>query len=509
MPDILALIIGIGSLMGGSLLGYLARQSIAKRQADAIESIIHKRIGEAKNQAEEIISRSKNKGRQILRVAEEQESQRKKELSRTEGFLREKESNLENRSLFLIGKEKELTEKAQKLRAIKESIETLKDSLEKKLEYISGLSKQEAKKEILANVEQEYEIEILEKIRRLEQEGDEKYERKAKEILADVIQRYALSQAQETTTSTVSLPNDEIKGRIIGKEGRNIKVLERCTGTEIIIDETPEAVTISAFNPIRRQIAKIALEKLLKDGRIQPARIEDEVKKAEEEINSQIKKAGEQAIFQTGILGLAPKLIQLLGRLHYRTSYGQNVLLHSIEVSFLAGALASELGLDVELSKRAGLLHDIGKSMDHQVQGSHVEIGIKILEKLGEPKEVIEAMRCHHEDYEPESIEAVIVKVADQISGARPGARKESLEEYLKRLENLEKIANSFDGVKKSYAIQAGRELRVFVEPEEVDDLNAYKMAKGIATKIQEELRYPGEIKITLIREKRIIEYAK
>ncbi len=509
MSDILVLVIGVGSLMGGSFLGYLARQSIAKRQADAIESIIHKRISEAKNQAEEIIGRSKNKGRQILKIAEEQEGQRKKELSKTERFLREKEGNLENRSQFLIGKEKELSEKVQKLRTIKESIEGLKDNLEKKLEQVSGLSKQEAKKEVLANVEQEHEIEILERIRRLEQEGDEKYERKAKEILADVIQRYALSQAQETTTSAVNLPSDEIKGRIIGKEGRNIKALEHCTGTEIIIDETPGIVTISAFNPIRRQIAKIALERLLKDGRIQPARIEDEVKKAEEEVNSQTKKAGEQAIFQTGILGLAPKLIQLLGRLHYRTSYGQNVLLHSIEVSFLAGGLASELGLDVELCKRAGLLHDIGKSMDHQVQGSHVEIGIKILEKLGEPKEVIEAMRCHHEDYKPESIEAIIVKVADQISGARPGARKESLEEYLKRLENLEKIANSFEGVKKSYAIQAGRELRVFVEPEEVDDLNAYKMAKDIAAKIQEELRYPGEIKVTLIREKRIVEYAK
>jgi len=509
MLDIFVLLIGIATLMGGSFLGYLARQSIAKKQADAIELTIHRRLGEAKIQSEALISQTRKKARRILDLSEEQKTQRERELLKTENFLREKETNLESRSRFLVSKEKELVEKVQKLRRVKDSIETLKQDLEKKLETASGFSKDEAKKEIFTNIEAESEAEILERIRKMEREGEERYEKRAKEILADIIQRCALSQAQEITTTTLTLPNDEVKGRIIGKEGRNIKVLERLTGTEVIIDETPEAVTISGFNPVRRQVAKLALEKLVKDGRIQPARIEAEVKKAEEEIAAQIKKMGEQAVFQAGILGLEPKLTQLLGRLYFRTSYGQNVLMHSIEVSYLAGALAAELRGNVELAKKAGLLHDIGKSIDHQVEGSHVEIGIKILEKLGERKEVIEAMRTHHGDYEPESLEAVLVQVADQISGARPGARKESLDEYLKRLENLEKIANTFSGIKESYAIQAGRELRVFVKPEEIDDLAAHKMAKEIAAKIQEELRYPGEIKVTLIREKRIVEYAK
>ncbi len=509
MLDIFVLLIGIAALMSGSFLGYLARQSIAKKQADAIELTIHRRLSEAKVQSEALISQTRKKARRILDLSEEQKTQRERELLKTENFLREKETNLESRSRFLVSKEKELVQKVQKLRRVKDSIETLKQDLEKKLETASGFSKDEAKKEIFTNVEAENEAEILERIRKMEREGEERYEKRAKEILADIIQRCALSQAQEITTTTLTLPNDEVKGRIIGKEGRNIKVLERLTGTEVIIDETPEAVTISGFNPVRRQVAKLALEKLVKDGRIQPARIEAEVKKAEEEIAAQIKKMGEQAVFQAGILGLDSKLTQLLGRLYFRTSYGQNVLMHSIEVSYLAAALAAELGGNVELAKKAGLLHDIGKSIDHQVEGSHIEIGIKILEKLGERKEVIEAMRAHHGDYEPGSLEAILVQVADQISGARPGARKESLDEYLKRLENLEKIANAFSGIKESYAIQAGRELRVFVKPEEIDDLAAHKMAKEIAAKIQEELRYPGEIKVTLIREKRIVEYAK
>jgi len=509
MSEILISIIGFASLMVGSVLGYYARQSIAKRKAGTLEAEIQKKIKEVRDRSQLIISEAKEQASEILEKARVQVEQRQEDLLKTERFLRKKETSLEERDVFLDKKEQELKRKIQRLREMKELIDELKKKAEKKLEEIAGISKAKAKKELLETVEKECQKEIFERIKRMEKEGQERFERQAKEILASVIQRCAVSQAQEVTTTIVSLPNEEIKGRIIGKEGRNIKTLEKLTGTEIVIDETPEIVVISGFNPIRRQIAKTALERLIKDRRIQPARIEQEVKKAEQEIASQIKEAGEQAIFETGVLGLDSKLVELLGRLNFRTSYGQNVLLHSIEVSHLAGALASELGANVQVCKKAGLLHDIGKSLDHQVEGSHVDIGIKILEKFGVEKEVIDAMKSHHGDCEPESLEAVLVQVADQISGARPGARKENLEEYLKRLEDLEKIALSFPGVEKAYAIQAGRELRVFANPEEIDDLEAYKLAKEIASKIQEELRYPGEIKVTLIRERRVVEYAK
>jgi len=349
----------------------------------------------------------------------------------------------------------------------------------------------------------------LEKLRKLETEGWEKYEEKAKELLTTAIQKCALNQAHEITTTSLTLPSEEIKGRIIGKEGRNIRTLEKLTGVEIIVDEAPETVVISGFDPIRRQIAKIALEKLIQDGRIQPARIEEQVQLAEANISKQIKEAGETAIYDTGVIGLDPKIIQLLGRLKFRTSFGQNALLHSIEVSHLAGALAAEIGTDISVCKKAGLLHDIGKSVDHQIEGSHVDIGIKILEKFGVEKEVIDAMKSHHEEYPYTTLESIIVQSADQISGARPGARKDTLENYLKRLGELEKIALRFPGVEKAWALQAGREIRVFVKPEEVDDLAAKSLARDIANQIQEELRYPGEIKVNVIRELRVIEHAK
>lgn len=509
MSEVLILTLGFGSLMVGSFLGYFARQSIAKRKADTLEATLHKRLSEAKEKADRILIKSKKQAKRIIEEAEAEERERKRELIKTERFLREKESGLEKRSEQLIKKERSVLERVKELRETKETIKDLRRKAERKLEELSGLSKGKAKKELLNRVEEECSAEVLDKIRRLEEEGERRYERKAKEILVSVIQRQALSQVQELTTSVLALPNDEIKGRIIGKRGRNIKVLEQLTGTEIVVDDTPETVVISAFNPIRRQIAKLALEKLVRDGRIQPAHIEKEVKEAEEQIKVLIKKAGEQAVFQTGILGLNPKIIQLLGRLHFRTSYGQNVLSHSIEVSQLAGALAGELDADIDICKRAGLLHDIGKAIDHQVEGSHVEIGIKILQRLGEPEEIINAMKSHHGDYKAETIEAVLVQVADQISGARPGARKENLEDYLMRLRNLEKMAHSFSGIADAYAIQAGRELRVFVKPEEINDLQARKLARELAAKIQQELKYPGEIKVTVIREKRVVEYAK
>jgi len=395
------------------------------------------------------------------------------------------------------------------LKKIKAGLEDLKEESLIKLEKISRLTRKEAKKELLKNLEEEYQKDILEKIKRLEDQGKDQIEKKAKEILAFAIQKFALSQAQDITTSTLALPSDEIKGRIIGKEGRNIKTLEKLTGVEIVVDETPETVLISGFDPIRRQIAKISLEKLIEDGRIQPARIEEVVKKTKEEIVKQIREAGEQAVYETGVVNLDPKLVNLLGRLKFRTSYGQNVLLHSIEVCHLAGALAAEIGADIRICKKAGLLHDIGKAVDQQIEGSHVDIGIKILEKFNESKEIIDAMKSHHEEYPYNSIEAVLVQTADQISGARPGARKDTLENYLKRLEELEDIAKSFNGVKEAWSLHAGREIRVFVKPEEIDDFAASTLAKNIARRIKEDLTYPGEIKVTVIRENRVVEYAK
>ncbi len=509
MTQFILLVVGVFALVAGSVLGYFARQSIARRKADTIEVTLQKRISQVKKDAQDLISKAKEKAGQIIEKTKKDVWSQRQEFFRAEKLLLRRENTIGERASNLEEKEKEFREKVEKLKEIKVALEGLKQETLKKLERVSKLSQRDAKKELLENIEKEYQMEITEKMRKLEEDGFEKYEKKAKEILSLAIQRCALSQAQDLTTSTVALPNEEIKGRIIGKEGRNIKTLERLTGVEIVVDETPETVMISGFDPIRRQIAKTALEKLIQDGRIQPARIEDTVQKVESEIVSKIKEEGEKAVYDTGIIDLDPKLIQLLGRLRFRTSYGQNVLLHSIEVSHLAAILASELGVNSKIAQKAGLLHDIGKAVDHQIQGSHTDIGIKILEKFDVEKEVIDAMKSHHEEYPAESIEAVLIQVADQISGARPGARKDTLENYLKRLEDLEGIALSFSGIEKAYAIQAGRELRVFVKPEEIGDLTAKKLAREIANKIQEELRYPGEIKITLIRENRLIEYAR
>ena len=503
------LIVGIVAISLGSILGYYARQSIAKRNYRTIEAKIQKKISQARTRTEEILAGATKEANQILEATKKEEDERRAALFKTERLLLQRENILENKLSAFESRERAFQEKVRKLREIKESLEGLKTEALEKLERISGLPREEAKKELLENLEKEYQKEILEKMKKLETEGQDRFERKAKEILAQAIQKCALSQAQEITTTTVPLPSEEIKGRIIGKEGRNIRTLEKLTGVEIIVDETPEAVVISGFDPIRRQIAKTALEKLIQDGRIQPARIEEKVEATQKEIASQIREAGEQAIYDTGLVGLDPKLVQLLGRLRFRTSYGQNVLLHSIEVSHLAAALAAEIGANSSICKKAGLLHDIGKAVDQQVEGSHTDIGIKILEKFGVEKEVIDAMKSHHEEYPYQTIEAVIVQAADQISGARPGARKDTLENYLRRLGDLENIALSFSGVEKAWALQAGREIRVFVKPEEVDDLLAKKLAKEIANKIQEELKYPGEIKVNLIRENRVIEYAK
>lgn len=509
MSSLILVSVGFLALAIGSVLGYFARQSIARRKADTIEITLRKKISQVKKGAEEITLKAKEKASQIIEEAKRDVQGERREIFKGQKLLMKRENVLAERTSTLEQKESEFREKVDKLKEVKAALEDLKQQALKDLEKIANLSKEQAKKELLDNLEKEYKIDILGKMQKLEQAGIEKYEKRAKEILASAIQKYALSQAHDLTTTTVTIPSDDLKGRIIGKEGRNIKTLEKLTGVEIVVDESPETVMISGFDPVRRQIAKLALERLVQDGRIQPARIEETVHKVESEIANQIKESGERAVYETGIVDLDPKIIQLLGRLRFRTSYGQNVLLHSIEVFFLAEALASELGADVKIAKKAGLLHDIGKAVDHQIQGSHTDIGIRILEKFGVEQEVITAMKSHHEEYPAESIEAVIVQVADQISGARPGARKDTLENYLKRLQDLEGVATSFSGVDKAYAIQAGREIRVFVKPGEIDDLKAKKLSKEIANKIQEELKYPGEIKVTLIRENRIVEYAR
>lgn len=482
----------------GIFLGYVLRQFLAKLRAGTIEQRLQKKIVQAEKEAGTLLSKSKN-----------QEDERRKALLGTEQLLLKREAGLDQKLSVYEEKEQEFFAKVEKLKKEEQKLAESKNEALKNLEQVAKLSREEAKEQLLKGVQESYEKDILGRIRKLEAEGQERFESRAKEILAYAIQKTAVSQVQEISSTTVPLPSEDMKGKIIGKEGRNIRALERAAGVEIIVDETPEAVVISGFDPLRRHVAKVALERLMKDGRIHPTRVEEEVEKVQQEIEQQIKEAGETAVFDVGIVGSDPKLIQLLGRLKFRTSYGQNVLLHSIEVAHLAGALAAEIGVNISIAKKAGLFHDIGKALDHQVEGSHVDIGMRVLEKFGVEKEVINAMKSHHEQHPYETIEAVLVQAADAISAARPGARKDSLENYLKRIAELENVTNSFEGVEKSYAIQAGREIRVFVKSKEVSDVEAEKLTKDIAGRIEEELRYPGEIKVTLVRENRFVEYAR
>ena len=503
------IVLGVIALAVGSVLGYFARQSIARKQAGTIEAKLVKMTEEAKREAKETIIQAKDKAIQLLEEAKREQKEREQQIVKMEDRIERREQGLEVKTQDLEKKYVELTEKANKVKEIKEQLTQLEAKKMAELERVAKLNQEEAKAELLAQVEKEHQETLAKKIQRLEEEGKEELNKKARNILALAMQRYGASQAAEITTSSVNLPSDDLKGRIIGKEGRNIKTLEKLTGVEVIVDDTPGAIVISAFDPIRRQIAKIALEKLMADGRIQPARIEDAVEKAKEEIAEKIQQAGNAVVYDTGVTGLDPRLIRILGRLSFRTSYGQNVLLHSMEVAHLSAAIAAEIGADETLAKKAGLLHDIGKAITHEVEGSHVEIGKMILQKFNVSEDVIRTMQAHHEEYPYESVESIIVQVADQVSGARPGARKDTLEAYLKRLEELEKVANSFPGIEKSYAIQAGREIRIFVQPDKIDDLEARKIAKQIADKIQQELDYPGEIKVTVIRETRTVEYAR
>jgi ribonuclease Y len=503
----ITLYLTIGFIVG-LIVGYLIRRWFVQQKIESAERKAEELLKAAKVKQQEIFYKAKEEALKIIEEAKREEAERRQELKAAEERLEKRQSLFDKKLFELEERQNELNERANRLEEAKQKIKQLYEEAKAKLEEISGYTEEEARKVLFEQIEKDYQAIVLERIKKLEQQGSEEIEKKTKQMLLTAMERLASSVAAERTTSVVNLPSDEMKGRIIGREGRNIKVIEQLTGTEIIVDDTPGVIFISGFNPIRRQLAKRALEKLIADGRIQPARIERYVDEAKGELIQDIKSAGEEAVYQLGIAGLDPKLIQILGRLKYRTSYGQNVLQHSIEVANLSAILASELGADVALAKKAGLFHDLGKAVDQEVEGTHPEIGKELGEKYGLPEEVLTAIATHHEDHPPTLI-AIIVKVADAISAARPGARRDTYEEYLKRLEDLEQIAKGFKGVEKSYAIQAGRELRVFVIPQEIDDLQAAKLAREIADKIEEELKYPGEIKVTVIRENRITEFAR
>lgn len=498
---VVALIVGIGA-------GYITRKKVAQNEANSVEAKMRGMINDAKTKEQEILLSAKEKALKVIDDAKLEEEARRKELRAMQQRLENRETLFDQKLLDLESKQTKLQEKTKQIDDIKEQINTIKQDQLTKLEKIATMNKAEAQEVLLKNVEREAAQTLLGRIKKLDEESTEAVEEKARQMLTDAIQRCSVAHAVEFTTSVVELPSDEMKGRIIGREGRNIKTLEQLTGVEIVVDDTPQAITISAFSPIRRQVAKKALERLILDGRIQPAKIEDAIEEAKREIAIEIKKAGENACYETGIAGLDPKLVQIVGRLKYRTSYGQNVLQHSIEVANLSALIAEEIGANVAVARKAGFLHDIGKAVDQEIQGTHPEIGRDIAKKFNLPEEIIGPILTHHEDH-PSTIEGVIVKVADAISGARPGARKDTYERYLQRLEELEKIAQRQEGVEKVYAIQAGREIRVFVEPNKVSDIDARKVAEQIAKDIEAELKYPGEIKVTVIRENRIIEYAR
>src|SRR3989339_14773 len=492
------------SLPVGIAIGYYLRKGLAKKLTGSIEEKAEKLLAETKNKQRELLLQAKDKAIQIIDEAKKEEEGRRQDLLSAQKRL----SLFDQKLLELQEKQQKLYDKANQVEKVKAEIQKIKDDHLAKLEEISGLTKEEAKKFLLDRTEKTIKEELVVRISKLERESSDVRDVKAKELLSLAIERCASSHATEITTTTITIPSDEMKGRIIGREGRNIKTIEQLTGTEIIIDDTPEAITVSGFSPIRRHVAKKALEKLILDGRIHPGRIEEAVEQAKKELAMDIKKAGEDAVYELGVAGFDPKLVQILGRLKYRTSFGQNALQHSLEVAHLSALLAEELGANVSVAKKAGLLHDIGKAVDHEVTGTHPEIGRDIAKKFNIPEEIIIPIATHHDDMPP-TLEAIIVKVADAISGARPGARKDTYEHYLQRLEDLEKVARSFDGVEKTYAIQAGREIRVFVTPDKIDDLGALKLAQEIAKKIEEELKYPGEIKVNVIREKRVVEYAR
>ena len=501
------------SLAIGTFIGMAIRKKIAESKIESAEKESKRLVELAKIEAENLKKEEIIKAKEEIMVAradlDQEIKERRSEIQRQESRIIQKEENLEKRESNFDKKEREIEKEQEELKNKEQEIEELRQKEIQVLQDVAQLSQEEAKVQLLKVVEQEITAEKADLIRNLEQKAKEDSAKNAKEIVSYAIQKCAADHSAETTVSIVQLPSDDVKGRIIGREGRNIKALETLTGIDLIIDDTPEAVILSGFDPLRREVARIALEKLIDDGRIHPAKIEEMVEKAKEELSATIKEEGERASIESGVMGLNPELIKLLGKLKYRTSYGQNVLKHSIEVSNLARIMAEELGLDAKLARRAGLLHDIGKALDHDMEGTHVEIGVDILKKFKENPLVINAVEAHHGDVEPQTLEAVLVQAADAISASRPGARRETLEAYIKRLESLEAIADSFEGVDKSFAIQAGREVRIMVKPEKISDDQMILLARDVSKRIEEEMDYPGQIKVNVIRETRAIDYAK
>lgn len=493
----------------GIAFGYFLRWIISLGKKGSVELDIKKMLLEAKEESTRILTEAETKAENTLKAARIEIKEREDKLEKAEERLIKKEDLLDKRQIDIDSESESLKSKISEVKKLKERADGLIHERQIALEKASGLTRDEAKLELFSQIEKESHEDILARIQKFERMGGEELESKARDILATTIQRLATAVPAEIMTTTVAIPSDEVKGKIIGKEGRNIKAFERATGVEVIVDDTPGSITLSSFDPVRRQIARVALEALIVDGRIQPAKIEEAVEKAKQEISKIIKDKGEEAVYECGIYNLDPKLVAILGRLHFRTSYGQNVLQHSIEMTHLARMLAEELGANVTVAKTGALLHDIGKAVDHEVAGTHVEIGRRILQKFGVSEEVVKAMQAHHGEYPYETIESVIVQIADAISGGRPGARRDTVENYLKRLKELEAITTQFEGVEKSFALQAGREIRVFVNPSEMTDLEAKKLARDIANRIEQELKYPGEIKVTVIRESRVIEFAR
>ena len=497
-----ALVIGVG-------VGYYLRLVISLGKKGSMELEIKQIMLAAKEDAQKVIDEAKKKGEKHLEEVNKETKQKEEEWKHTENRLIKKDEMLDNRQVEIDKEVEKIKFKIEEIKKIKERVDNMEGEKEKELEKVSHLSVEDAKGILFKGIEEKYEEDLVVRMQKMESLNSEKLDRRAKDILATSINRLAASTASEMMTTSVNIPNDDIKGKIIGKEGRNIRAFEKTSGVELIIDETPGAIVISSFDPVRRQIARLALENLILDGRIQPAKIEEVVAKATEDINKIIKDKGDQAVYECGIFNLDPRISAIVGRLYFRTSYGQNVLQHSIEMAHIAGMLAEELGADVQIAKAGALVHDIGKALDHEVQGTHIDIGIRILQKFNADPRIITAMKSHHDDVPHESLEAIIVQTADHISGGRPGARRDSVENYIKRLQDLEALTKTFEGVEKSYALSAGREIRIFVTPEKVSDIQAKEMARDIAKKIEQELTYPGEIRVTMIRENRIIEYAR
>lgn len=493
----------------GIVVGYILRWLVALGKKTSTELKVKQMMLDAREEAKRITADAEKKAEEGLKEARREIKEKEDNLKKTEDRLVKKEGLLDTRQLDIDKEVEQIKARITEIKSIRERAEELEKQKQVEVEKIAQMSTEDAKKALLDIVEKQSEEDISVRMQKLEVMGQEKIEKRAKEILVTSIHRLANSVSSDIMVTTVAIPSDDIKGKIIGKEGRNIKAFERASGVEVIVDDTPGAITISSFDPVRRQIARVALENLILDGRIQPAKIEESVEKAKLEINKIIKEKGEQAVYECGVFNLDPRIISILGRLYFRTSYGQNVLQHSIEMAHVAGMLAEELGANVAIAKAGALLHDIGKALDHEVAGTHVEIGRRILQKFGAHEDIVKAMQAHHGEYPYETVESYIVQCADAISGSRPGARRDTVENYLKRLADLEAIATGFEGVEKAYALQAGREIRVFVTPDKVGDLEAKKMARDIALRIESDLKYPGEIKVMVIRENRVIEFAR